>query len=300
MKTASRLWQKIAPASLQLYIRFLLEPKMLKERRKAVLKHYISLEISTSVPEIKEGLKYLRHNKFSAYPYYWTLKYDKWMPDVLWDESNHCFYIFYDGKKMFFPKRYSQKEVVWIVRSIYKEQDEKSPHLYLTPGFKIDEDSVVIDAGVAEGNFALSVVEKAKKLYLVECDPDWVEALRLTFAPWKEKVIIVQKLMSHSEGENTVSIDSLIGPIENANYFIKIDIEGYEQSALAGMKSLVASGKQIKMDICTYHKVNDINDFQLILKEYGFKLEVSDSYILFGWPGDVPEFRKVLIRATKM
>lgn len=30
------------------------------------------------------------------------------------------------------------------------------------------------------------------------------------------------------------------------------------------------------------------------------ELEVSDSYILFGWPGDVPEFRKVLIRAIKM
>lgn len=301
MKIIQKFWQNIAPVSLQAYIRFLLESKIYRDRRLAVLNHYKTVDPSLLDMEIREGLKYLKKNKFTAYPYYWTLKYDSWMPEVVKDESTQCYYSIYEGKKMFFPKKFSLKEVVWIIRSIYKEQDINSPHLYLTEQFKLNDRSIVIDAGVAEGNFALSVVEKAEFLYLVECDPEWMEALKMTFAPWREKVIFVEKFMSDSESATTISIDSLLkNTVGKDNYFIKMDIEGYEQLALSGMKNLVASGKQIKMDICTYHKAKDLVEIQSTLNKYGFKWHVSDSYILFCRPGDMPEFRKVLIRAEKM
>jgi len=159
---------------------------------------------------------------------------------------------------------------------------------------------VVIDAGVAEGNFALSVVDKAKRLYLIECEAEWVEALKLTFAPWKEKVIFVEKYMSDSEGDLMVSIDSLLKPFANEKYFIKMDIEGYEQKALAGMKNLVASGNAIKMAVCTYHQPYALQEISTILGDYGFECQVSKGFVLFFQPGEVPSFRKVLIRAEKV
>jgi hypothetical protein len=180
-----------------------------------------------------------------------------------------------------------------------KEQDPLSPHLYLNYDFQVEPGSIVIDAGVAEGNFALSVVEKAKRLYLIECNTEWMEALRLTFAPWKEKVVFIEKYMSDIESDTTTSIDALVRPESGEKYFIKLDIEGFEQKALSGMKTLVASGNPVKIDVCTYHRQNDLKEIGAILQSCGFSYKVSDGYLLYFQTGEEPSFRKVLIRAGK-
>jgi hypothetical protein len=157
----------------------------------------------------------------------------------------------------------------------------------------------VVDAGVAEGNFALSAVEKAKRLYLIECENEWIDALRLTFAPWKEKVVFVEKYMSDIQSNTTTSIDALITPEPGESYFIKLDIEGFEKKALSGMKKLVASGKPVRMNVCTYHHPNDFKEIAEILNSYGFSWKSSDGYVLFFQEDEEPSFRKVLIRAEK-
>jgi len=108
--------------------------------------------------------------------------------------STNVIMCFMEGNECIFQNVLPKTQVIWIFRSINKEQDNQSPHLYLTAEFQVDINSIVVDAGVAEGNFALSVVEKAKILYLIECDTEWMEALRLTFAPWKEKVVFCWKV----------------------------------------------------------------------------------------------------------
>jgi len=300
MNILQRSWQKIIPYRLLVFVRFVLEPKDLKARRMKVLDHFKNTDPNTLAPEIREGLKYLKSQKYASFPFRWTQKYDTLLPEVYRDEPNQCFYVLFEGKRMYFPKRYNETRVIWSIRSIFKEQDAESPHLYLTPEFQVDQDSIIVDAGVAEGNFALSVVEKAKCLYLIECEAEWVEALKLTFAPWKEKVIFVEKFMSDSQGESTVSIDSLIKPVPNEKYFIKMDIEGFEQKALAGMKNLVNSGNQIKMNVCTYHQPTAFQEISEILQDYGFEYEISNGYVLFFQPDEEPSFRKVLIRAKRL
>ena len=294
-----RLWQRLAPHKLLIFIRLLLESKELKARRLKVLEHFSTTDPRTVDPEISEALSYLKNHKYSAFPYDWTHKYDNLLPEVFKDNQNNRLYILFDGKRMYFPAKYTKKHVTWAARSILKEQDLKSPHLYLTNGFQVDEGSIVVDAGVAEGNFALMAVEKAKRLYLIECNPEWIDALKLTFEPWKDKVIFVEKFLSDSKGESTTSIDALIQPGAAERYFIKMDIEGFEQKALSGMKNLVASGCPIKMDICTYHRPNDLTEIRTILNDYSFKSKVSDGYVLYFMPGEEPSFRKVLIRAEK-
>jgi len=290
----------MVPYKMLVFVRFMLESKSLKARRMAVLNHFKSIDPKTLEPEILDALKYLKTHKYASFPFFWTEKYDTFLPEVHQDPENSRLYVLFEGKKMYFPKRYTETQIIWSLRSIFKEQDSESPHLYLTPEFQVEPDSIIIDAGVAEGNFALSVVEKAKRLYLIECEAEWVEALKLTFAPWKEKVIFVEKYMSDSEGESTVSIDSLLKPVANEKYFIKMDIEGFEQKALAGMKNLVASGNAIKLNVCTYHQPFALKEISEILGDYGFDCQVSKGFVLFFHPGEEPSFRKVLIRAEKV
>jgi len=126
-----------------------------------------------------------------------------------------------------------------------------------------------------------------------------MEALRLTFAPWKEKVVFVEKYMSDIQSDTTVSIDELLSREDGENYFIKLDIEGYEQKALSGMKRLMESANPVKMNVCTYHHPYDLKEIQVILQSYGFTCQVSDGFVLYFQPGEEPSFRKVLIRAEK-
>jgi hypothetical protein len=299
MNPLRRLWQLLAPNFLLGFVRFLLEPKDYTIRRKAVLNHYRKIDQTSLSPDIKEGLKYLRCHKYTPLPFRWTKKYDNLIPGVLRDEEKESLYVVYEGKKMYFPKSFSGTEVVWAVRAAMREQDPESPHLYLTDEFQPEEGSIIIDAGVAEGNFALSVVEKAGRLYLVECDPGWMEALRYTFEPWKDKVIFVEKFMSDIPGDKTTSIDELLGHEENDSYFIKLDIEGYEKKALAGMNGLAASGKHVRMNVCTYHYPDDFNEIKAALGNFGFECSATEGHVLFFHPGEEPSFRKVLIRAER-
>ncbi len=299
MNIVHRTWQKIVPYPLLVWVRFILEPKNLKERRLKVLAYFDQQDHKSLAPEILEGIKYLRSHKFASFPFRWTQKYDTFLPEVHKDPLNNHYFVVFENKRMYFPKGYNETKAIWSYRSILKEQDAESPHLYLNKEFDVEQDSIVIDAGVAEGNFALSVVERAKKLFLIECESEWVEALRLTFEPWKEKVVIVQKFMSDAEGDDTVSIDSLVSPLKGEKYFVKLDIEGFEQKALAGMKNLVASGNPLKLDVCTYHQPEAFDEISALVEKYGFRWNVTKGFVLFFQPGEVPSFRKVLIRAEK-
>jgi hypothetical protein len=299
MNNLQRIWQKLTPNFLLVTVRFIMEPECYKTRRKKVLAHFKNVDPQSLPPEIAEALKYLKWHKYYAYPYKWTRKYDNLLPELYWDKANQCFFTMYEGKKMYFSKRYTQDQVIWALRTIFKEQDPSSPHLYLTESFQIDPGCIVIDAGVAEGNFALSAIEKAKLLYIIECEKEWMDALRLTFAPWKEKVIFIEKYLSDSQSDTTTSIDELVSPKPGESYFIKLDIEGFEQKALKGMKKLMASGNHVKMDVCTYHHPNDLIEIESILQSYNLTWQVSDGYILYFQEDEEPSFRKVLIRAEK-
>lgn len=294
------LWQKIAPSNVLTFVRYINAPKSYRIRTKAVLDFYKTVDLKREPVEIQEGIKFLRRHKFTPLPYKWTVKYENLVPEVYRDETNERFYVMFDGKRLYYPKHFSKMMVIWGTRSIMKEQDKQSPHLYLTDSFQVEPDSIVVDAGVAEGNFALSVVEKAKKLYLIECDPEWVDTLKLTFAPWKEKVVFVEKFMSDVCDDSHVNIDTLVQQDPDEKYFIKMDIEGFEKKALKGMAKLVATCPNIKMNICTYHYPDDLTLIEAIMKDYGFKWEVSNGYILFFQLNEEPRFRKALIRAEKL
>lgn len=221
--------------------------------------------------------------------------------DIRFDETCDMYYVNFQDKRMYYPKTYSREQALYNTRFILIEQDEKSPHCYMDENFMVKEDDVAIDAGVAEGNFALSIIDKVKKLYLIECEKDWVEALNKTFEPYKEKVVIVEKYLGAINDETHITIDALVGEDEEIN-FIKMDIEGEEENALIGARRVLEDNSNIKCAICAYHRKNADVRISRYLEELQFKVTTTKGYMFFREDIDSlidGELRKGIIRAWK-
>jgi hypothetical protein len=161
----------------------------------------------------------------------------------------------------------------------------------------VNDNDVVADVGAAEGNFSLSVVELAKKIYLFEADKNWIPALKKTFEPWSYKVVIVNKYVENKNTENSICLDDFFRE-ENIN-FLKADVESAEISLLQGAHRLL-SNQNIKIAVCTYYKQHDAEAINKFLMQNKFYTEFSKGYMLFLTDKDLaaPYLRKALIRAT--
>ncbi len=214
-----------------------------------------------------------------------------------YDSENGLLFTYYTGKKMYMSRAYRTPEQVRAyVSVIMQEQDVKSPHCYFSEYFYVNDGDVVIDAGVAEGNFALSIVDHVSKLYLVETDPAWTEALRYTFEPYKDRVEIIPKYLSDKNDDKNITIDSIAGG-QTINV-IKMDIEGAEISALIGAEETIRRNPAIRIAACSYHKHNDEIIIRAMMEHYGLKTATSEGYMLFIWEKDFfddPEFRRGLV-----
>lgn len=221
---------------------------------------------------------------------------------IEYDKETGLYFTLFENKKMYFARYLNSKsKVLNYYKTIILEQDMDSPHKYLVDGFDVDENSIIVDAGVAEGNFSLSVVENAKKIYLFEPNLDWIEALRYTFAPYKDKVFIVESYLSDFTNGNTITLDNFIS--ENKVDFIKLDIEGEEYYALKGAQKTILNSERIKCAVCCYHQENDYVVLSNLLREFGMETKHSKGYMWFPYDRDPvfshPTLRRGLIRAEK-
>jgi hypothetical protein len=254
--------------------------------------------------EEKQLLQYLLFHKISSYPYQGYDENMKRNTKLLVDENKKLPYIFLNGKKLYYPKDMladfnSNAQIRYLNTLLYAEQDPLSPHCYITDDFNVNKGDVVLDIGGAEGNFALSVVEKAAKIYIFEPEKRWIDALHATFEPWKNKVQIIQKFVGNVIDENTVTIDSLNLPSVN---FVKADVEGAELDVLKGArKMLLNANGGVKIAICTYHNHEDADVLKDYLEKLGFKGYFSNSFLICFWDKNLrkPWIRKGVFRAEK-
>ena len=280
-------------------------PKLIRKKILAkklpisILNYYEGLPEAPS-EEIKSVLNYLRTNPIAVFPYDFQNQYIAEDIEVFDDHDKGLRYVLLDGKRLYFKKRWNKRKIRNLFNLLSKEQDIRSPHRYLTEQFKFDDGEVLVDVGAAEGNFALSVVEKASRLILFEADKEWIEPLKATFEPWKNKVLIVNKFVSDVTHSRNIRLDDFIS-IEEAGIFLKIDIEGAESRLLKGCKRIFAEQKPLKVAICTYHKQEDEKMFLSLLIENGFETSHSDGFMLFYYDKKMkaPYFRRGLIRAER-
>jgi hypothetical protein len=200
---------------------------------------------------------------------------------------------------MVFPEGWDAEKVRKCYNNLLIEQDADSPNCYKAPGFEVHEGEVIADVGAAEGIWALSNADKAGKIYLFECEEKWKIPLEMTFAPYRDKTHIIKKYVCNiTEGDGTTLDDFLDG--EEIN-FIKADIEGAEVGLLEGAKKTLGTNGNLRIMLCTYHRHDDANILQDILRGNGFSTAFSNGYMLFMYDPNLcaPYLRRGLIRAAR-
>lgn len=283
---------------LQIYAESLFHEKhemILEDRqeiRELVKNNILRFYADKDLDDKTEEIEYLKKNPLSMYPYNWTDEYRKLSVECL--QEGGWFYILHHGKKMFFPRKYTEEQVKEYYRFLMMEQDKRSPHFYGI-NKSILPQTVFVDVGAAEGLISLEILEKVESEYIFECNPDWVEALRKTFAGYENKVHIIEKFVGDVTTENEVCLSDIFS--EKKLYVIKIDVEGYEAKVLKGMCGInMSQGSSIM--ICCYHNQNDEEFITDYLKEQDLSYSFSDGYILSTWGGYCePYFRRGICRA---
>ena len=296
------IFKKIIPKNLRLIliskINNISSEIFLSKLRIDIISYYDKqLPIS---PEEKEVLDYLKSNQISVFPYTFKNKYDKENIEVYLDKSNGLRYVFHEHKKLYFKRQHSIEYIKSLYHGLLLDQDQDSPHLYLTDDFNLTEFDVIADIGAAEGNFSLTNIERVKKIYLFEYDKEWIEALKATFKPWEHKVEICDKFVSDTNSEKTITIDKFT-KINNDISFLKVDIEGEEENFLRGATNFLNIKQNLKMAICTYHKQEDEKKFTSILKDKNFEVNHSKRFMIFLHDKNIksPFLRRGLLRVKK-
>lgn len=274
--------------------------------RKIYYKRYIRIKIidyyskkDNISDQEREVLEFLRHNSCHTYPYEFTKKYSSRNIKVYRDGSSGMKYVVSDGKKLFMKSGWSDSAIKRGLKNLLLEQDSLSPHRYLTDTFDVSPDDVVADIGCADGNFGLMVIDRIKHLYLFEVDPLWISALQKTFEPWRDKVTIVNKMVSDRNDEQNISIDEFVR--EHPITFIKGDLEGYEEIVLSGASALLSSDTPLKVVITTYHTQGHGHTLHDTLVGAGFRCRYSRGYMILKNQGNLkpPYLRRGLIYAEK-
>ncbi|WP_296620134.1 FkbM family methyltransferase [Marivirga sp.] len=289
----NKLFRKLVPK----FIRGPIEKNKLKS---TVLDYYNSTDNEVIDEEKSNALNYLKEKGFSVFPYAFQEKYKPSDIEVHTDPSNQLKYINRDGKRLYFKRKSSERGVRRNYNFLKIEQDKKSPHRYLTNEFNVKENDILVDVGAAEGNLPLEVIEKIKKAYLFETDERWIEALEATFAPWKDKVVIVNKFVSNINDEKNVSLDEYFKDKEPFT-FLKVDAEGAEADILDGAQKIIAQCNNLKLALCCYHKPYDEDKFKAHLETRKFKVSFADGYMVFPEPKTFrpPYLRRGVLRAIK-
>lgn len=252
-------------------------------------------------PQKQQAVQYLKCQGARMFCYDFVEKYIHNKPEVLWDSVENLNYILHEGKRMYMsPKLQGEETIRQYYNSLCMEQDVMSPHLYQSERVKVEDGEVVLDVGAAEGFFALSIIEKASYVYMIEADEAWRKALEATFRPYSDKVKIISGFAADIDGENTITIDSII---QNEKLdFIKMDIEGAEGSALKGAVNTLNT-QDVKCSVCTYHNDDDFDMINRFFENMGYQTETSEGYILCTGMWEKAnrdlDFRRGLIRSWK-
>jgi hypothetical protein len=218
-----------------------------------------------------------KSNPFLLYAYDFIKEYNPLSVNVLRDETCDMNYVLHDNKRLYFPQTFDTERCRSYYNTLCIEQDIRSPHRYDTDEFTVKKCDVIADVGAAEGIWALTHVELAERIYLFECNREWIAALQKTFEMWKDKVVIINQYLSNVSNKECITFDDFING-EKIDV-IKADIEGAELNMLTGSEKTLTSAVDLKLLLCTYHRNDDAEKIKLVLENNGFSTEFSNGYM---------------------
>jgi hypothetical protein len=257
-----------------------------------------------SADERKAMASHLRRTLVGQFNVPFELKYRYRRPKIVLDRQNGLHYAVTAGNQRLYFKRGIRKRTVRLwYNNLCMEQDDESPHNYCFNNFTASDDTIIADIGAAEANFTLRFIEKIKKAYLFESDPEWIEAMEASFRPWKDKVLIVKKFVSDKTTGDCVTLDAFFANHEKPTV-LKIDVEGEEQRVLASAGTLLAGGGVSDILACTYHRENDAETLSRMLEGMNYETAISPGYMLLtresGFSPSRPfDFRKTMLHGRR-
>ena len=280
-----------------------------KQKYKSTILKEINTQLNSNITmeESKEFLKikdYIKKNGVSTYNYSYTDNYKikDFKKKIMYDSRYRMYYTIRNGHPLFLKKTYNTKVMAaHCYMNICMEQDVESPHCYLDRTRDNLKGDILIDAGAAEGFFALDNINSFSRIIIIECEKEWIEALKITFQEELKsgKVEIVDRYLSDVVSDNEITIDKLLeGEEDILSITVKMDIEGYECKALCGAKETLSRNINENFFIAAYHKKDDERDIRRCLEN--FELESTKGYLVFTEGTDKKNLlRKGVIRANK-
>lgn len=241
------------------------------------------------------------------FPYPWDESKHGGADTVVYSKENGLFYALHaKTQKLFFPKQYSLSDVISAYQGLIEREGllgngclSKSPHCYQRPDFKVEPKDILLDIGCAEAVFAPDNIDKISKAYLFETDSMWLRPLKHTFAPYADKVVIVNKLVADKTTKKSTRLMDAVScdMTDTAHFFVKMDIEGWERTVIKGNADFFKKAK-VKLSCCVYHRQDDAQVIDEMLKSLGYKTRFSDGYMLPTMNGiHYPYFRHGVIYA---
>lgn len=228
----------------------------------------------------REVVEFLRKSPFnySMIPYPFALKYRSSGVTVCFDKAKGIHYVVTQGKRLYYPASWQPYSIKAMHNQLLSEQDVDSPHRYERGGCEVRDGDVVVDAGAAEGFFALSVIDRARRVVLVESSPEWLPALRATFEPYPDKAVFLQKLIADVTDDDHITLDEILR-MEGRIDFVKADIEGCEVSMLKGGAETLAQ-PDVRLAVAVYHRSDDAERIRDLLGEAGLTTSFSSRLLL--------------------
>jgi hypothetical protein len=265
------IYQKL-PWPLNVLTQLIEDPNKYKSR-KIILK--MTRKVKNDDYELNEIRNYLKNNPLRLIPQTYITSYN--VRDVIVHHEGDDKFVLYHQKRMYFPGGWSDVRIMKYFNWMLIETDGRSPHKYESDSVFVKQGDVVADVGSAEGFFALSVIDKARKIYLFECDEEWIPALKKTFKIFEEKVVIIKKYIADYTDEGFITLDEFFKDIKLD--FIKADIEGMEPKLLYGAREILKNN-DLRMTLCAYHNENDEDILKTILHNNNYSIELSGGYMI--------------------
>lgn len=239
-------------------------------------KKIIQLHAHSTDDEKREIADYLMNHKATVFNYSFADKVDSMEVVINKDDDCDMYYIMRNGMKMFFPASWNAEQIETYYKTVFIEQDEKSPHRYITDHLSL-KGKVILDIGGAEGIFAVDVLHQAAKIYIFECDETWLPPLRKTFENYAHKVVIIEKYVSNYSDATHVTLDEYFGENEKID-LIKMDVEGEEVKIIEGAKRLIQQNDDLTLLVCAYHYEREEQDIRSLFP--GYRITPRRGYIL--------------------
>ncbi len=211
--------------------------------------------------------------------------------DVRYDAARGLSYVLHDGKRLYYPASWGKMSIAVSYRNaMYIEGIlgegclAKSPHNYLDDRFPVKSGAVVCDFGAAEGLVGLHFSECASRLIIGECDEKWLDPLKTSFSPYKEKTTFVTQPLGMGDDKASCArilteMADEVGP--KVPFFIKFDIEGAERFAIREAEAFFTTHPDVTVVCAAYHRQDDAEVLEKLFKEWGYETAFSDGAMLF-------------------